>query len=138
MRLSFDSTDIRKIDICDIDCNDTDFRITTDNRTGTIADDLLESIRNVGLLTPPVLFQRSGTPESGKFYSIVCGFRRMAACTRLGWKTIAARVMPADSNGFALTLLSIADNSRTRELNVVEQALAAAKLSGFVSDPTIL
>ena len=138
MRLSVDSTDIRQIDICDIDCNDTDFRITTDNRSRAIPDDLFESIRNVGLLTPPVLFQRPGTPEPGKSFSIVCGFRRIAACIRLGSPTIAARVMPADSNGLALTQLSIADNTSIRELNVVEQALAAAKLSGFVSDSTLL
>ncbi|MEZ4551135.1 MAG: hypothetical protein R2860_12650 [Desulfobacterales bacterium] len=50
---------------------------------------------------------------------------------RLGLPTIAARVMPADSNGLALTQLSIADNTSIRELNAVEQALAAAKLSGL-------
>jgi ParB family chromosome partitioning protein len=138
MRFSSYSTDIRKIDIHDIDRENNTFRITTDYYSRASADDLSASIRNIGLLTPPVLLQKPGGSSSGGSYSIVCGFRRIAACRSLGWQAIDARVVIADSTDPALTLLSIADNTRTRHLNVVEQAIAAAKLSNYFKDPAVL
>ena len=117
------------VDISQIDLDDTTFKITTDEST----DDLVDSIKNVGLISPPILMRKSG----GR-YTIVCGFRRIDACRLLGWKHIEARVIPVCSNDARNLILAIADNTYNRQLNLIEQAVSISKLSKYYEDDTAL
>ncbi len=124
MKTVFDSVDLRYIDL-----SDTTFKITTD----VSADNLIDSIRNVGLISPPTLARKS---DGG--YTVVCGFRRIAACEFLGWRQIDARILQAPENEINRLLLAIADNTHTRPLNVIEQAAAVSKLAAYFADDIAL
>ena len=113
--------------LVDIDTEDLTFRITT----GSDIEDLMLSIQNIGLIQPPVLRANS----SG--YTIVCGFRRIAACRKLGWTRISARVLEKSADRFKTAQLSIADNSLQRSLNLVETSRALKLLEDFGPDPQL-
>ena len=108
----------------DIDTEDLTFRITT--RRGI--EDLLGSIQKTGLIQPPVLI------ENPAGYTIVCGFRRIAACRRLGWTRITARILEKTVDRFKTAQLSIADNALQRSLNLVETSRALKLLDDFGPD----
>ena len=108
----------------DIDTEDLTFRITT--RRGI--EDLLGSIQKTGLIQPPVLI------ENPAGYTIVCGFRRIAACRKLGWARITARILEKTVDPFKSAQLSIADNALQRSLNLVETSRALKLLDDFGPD----
>jgi len=105
-----------------------DFRITTCEDV----DDLLASIQHAGLISPPLLIKQT----SG--YKIVSGFRRVAACRKLGWKEIIARILEPELNHLACLRLAIADNALQRPLNLVEKSRSYAMLSEFYPDDSSL
>jgi ParB family chromosome partitioning protein len=109
------------ISLVDIDFEDPAFRITTRNDI----DDLLGSIQKIGLLQPPVLMANSAG------YMIVCGFRRIAACRKLGWTRITAGILKKTVDRFKTAQLSIADNAFQRSLNLVETSRALKLLDDF-------
>jgi ParB family chromosome partitioning protein len=100
----------RTISTADIDTENLTFRITTADGI----EDLLGSIQKIGLIQPPVLMAN----PSG--YTIVCGFRRISACRRLGWTGLTARVLAKRFDRFRAAQMSIADNALQRSLNLVE------------------
>ncbi len=102
------------VSLKDIDTQDTTYRITTCNQL----EDLLDTIPSLGLLHPPVLIENT----SG--YAVVSGFRRIAACRQLGWKSVSARIHSADQDRFQIAQLAIADNSLQRPLNLIETSRA--------------
>ena len=102
------------VPLADIDENDETHRITTRQQL----KDLQDSIIALGLLHPPMLIEHS----SG--HKIVCGFRRIAACRQLGWKSITARIHSAAANRFDIAQLAIADNAFQRPLNLIETSRA--------------
>jgi ParB family chromosome partitioning protein len=108
----------------DIDTEDLTFRITT--RGGI--EDLLGSIQKTGLIQPPVLI------ENPAGYTIVCGFRRIAACRKLGWTRITARILEKSIDRFKTAQISIADNALQRSLNLVETSRALNLLDDFGPD----
>jgi ParB family chromosome partitioning protein len=108
----------------DIDTEDLTFRITT--RRGI--EDLLGSIQKTGLIQPPVLI------ENPTGYTIVCGFRRIAACRKLGWTRITARILEKTIDRFKTAQFSIADNALQRSLNLVEASRALNLLDDFGPD----
>jgi len=110
----------RTISIFEIDTKDDTCRLSL----RTDPDALVDSIRAVGLINPPVLRQRQDLK-----YQIVCGFRRVLACKALGWHEIKARVLKGSSTEIDCLKLSILDNRSHRQLNVVEQAQGIQKLS---------
>jgi ParB family chromosome partitioning protein len=114
----------RTISAVDIDTEDLTFRVTTRSDI----EDLLGSIQKIGLIQPPVLIANS----SG--YTIVCGFRRIAACRKLGWARITARVFEKNVDRFKTAQLSIADNALQRSLNLVETSRALKLLDDFSPD----
>lgn len=116
------------VDLHHVAEEDNRYRISSEQPV----DNLSESIASVGLITPPILQE-----ESGK-YIIIAGFRRIAACRRLGWSRIDARLLPADADPLDGIRLAIADNAFHRRLNLIEQARAASKLSFFYDDDTVL
>ena len=107
-----------KIDTKDDTCN---LSLRTD------PDALIDSIRAVGLINPPVLRQRQDLK-----YQIVCGFRRVMACKALGWHEIKVRVLLGDLSELDLLKLAIWDNRSHRTLNVIEQAQGIEKLSAHI------
>jgi ParB family chromosome partitioning protein len=114
-----------RIEINQIDLNDITFKITTDIST----DDLIESIKNVGLISPPILRY-----TADKRYIVVSGFRRVGACRSLGWQHIDARVVSETQSDLNPLKLAIADNCLNRQLNVIEQSVSISKLSVFFPD----
>jgi hypothetical protein len=117
------------VGIEEIDANDHAFKITSGRRP----DDLIHSIADVGLISPPILRQ------TGNTMTVVCGFRRIEACRSLGWNHLDARIIKGfDATGLDCLMLAIADNCFNRQLNVIEQAEAVVRLSQFVTDDTAL
>ncbi len=112
------------VSLTEINAKDATFRITTRKQF----EDLLDTIQSLGLLHPPVLIENS----SG--YSIVCGFRRIAACRQLGWKSINARIHKAGADRFEIARLAIADNALQRPLNLVETSRALNLLADTSPD----
>ena len=115
----------RTISTVDIDTEDLTFRITTSSDI----EDLLGSIQKIGLIQPPLLIANSPG------YTIVCGFRRIAACRKLGWTRITARILEKSVDRFKTAQLSIADNALQRSLNLVETSRALELLDDFGPDP---
>jgi ParB family chromosome partitioning protein len=114
------SAPYRTVSLADINLQNDDFRITTREDV----DDLALSIRQISLITPPILIQQT----SG--YEIVSGFRRIAACRQLGWHAIAARILAeSESHHLNCLRLSIAENALQRPLNLIETSRAFHKLS---------
>ena len=108
-----------------IDLQNHEFHITTREDV----DELLPSIRHAGLTTPPLLIEQ--TPG----YTIVSGFRRVAACRKLGWNEIVARILEPDLNHLEYLHFAIADNSLQRPLNLIETSRAFQKLASFGDRP---
>ena len=120
---SDDTVRYHAISMDDIDAGDLTYRITTRSDV----EDLLGSIQKIGLIQPPVLAGGSG-------HAIVCGFRRIAACRKLGWTRITARVLEKTTDRFKIAQLSIADNALQRSLNLVETSRALNLLDDFGPD----
>jgi ParB family chromosome partitioning protein len=100
----------RTILLADIDASDERFRITTRNDL----EDLCASIPMLGLLSPPRML------PSGSRFLIVSGFRRVAACRRLGWDRLTAAVLPCDAALYRCACWAVGDNSTQRPLNRIE------------------
>jgi ParB family chromosome partitioning protein len=115
----------RTVQLSQIDLQNDEFHITTRDDV----DDLLPSIRYAGLTTPPLLIEQT----SG--YTIVSGFRRVAACRKLGWNEVFARILGPEQNHLEYLHLSIADNALQRPLNLIETSRAFQKLASFVDSP---
>lgn len=104
-----------------IDSKDETFRITTE----VDIEGLTDSIHNMGLLNPPFLI------ENMDHYTIVCGFRRIESCRRLGWSHIDARILDSDAKRLECVKLAITDNAFQRPLNLIEKSRSINMLSGF-------
>ena len=116
------------IDMASIDLEDNTFRITTDTRI----EDLILSIKSVGLLNPPILIKKT----SG--FQIISGFRRITACLSLGMAEIPARIVDSDRQKLECVKFAITENSLQRTLNLIEQSRSFYMLSGFYKDNDLL
>lgn len=115
---------LQKVRLSEVDLADNTFRITT----RTDLDKLVLSIQKLGLLHPPVLkYNPTG-------YTIICGFRRIAACLSLGWDKVWARILKKSFNHFELAQLTITDNASQRSLNLLETSRAAKLLTDACTD----
>ena len=112
------------INLASIDLEDNTFRITTDTRI----EDLILSIKSVGLLNPPILIKKT----SG--FQIISGFRRISACLSLGMAEIPARIVDSDRKKLECVKFAITENSLQRTLNLIEQSRSFYMLSGFYKD----
>ena len=104
-----------------IDSKDESFRITTQINI----DHLMDSINHVGVLNFPLLIEKT----SG--YKIVCGFRRIGACRRLGWTDVEVRILDVDTKRLECIKYAITDNSLQRPLNLIEQSRSINMLFDF-------
>jgi len=114
----------QSIDLTSIDLEDYTFRITTDTRI----EDLILSIKSVGLLNPPILIKKT----SG--FQIISGFKRISACLSLGMTEISARIVDSDRKKLECVKFAITENSLQRTLNLIEQSRSLYMLSGFYKD----
>jgi len=112
-----------------VDVTDTTYQISTP----TPAEGLMASIREVGLLSPPLL----RVAGSDKFI-IISGFKRISACRDLGLDAIDARIAGEGVSDLDCCRMAIADNAGNRALNAVEQSAAVLKLSAFFGDDRTL
>ncbi|MBW2367184.1 MAG: hypothetical protein JRH15_04795 [Deltaproteobacteria bacterium] len=69
--------------------------------------------------------------------TIVCGFRRIAACKGLSWSRIPIRALLTDVPDIDCAKLAIADNLSQRSLNIVETSRALAILRRLIPDPKL-
>lgn len=114
---------LKNVELSSIDSGDNTYRITTE----TCFDDLLDSIKDMGVINPPLLFGKSE-------YSIVSGFRRIAACRYLGWPTMQARILDSDTKQLDCIKLAITDNTLQRPLNLIETARSLHMLNCVLND----
>jgi ParB family transcriptional regulator, chromosome partitioning protein len=114
----------KTLNLAQIDSGDGLFRITTRENV----DDLVKSIRDVGLLNTPLLIEK----KTG--YRIVCGFRRVEACRRLGWSHVKVRMLDSNTKRIECVKMAITDNLFQRPLNLIEQSRSIEMLSRFYPD----
>lgn len=113
------------IPIDSIDPEDDAYVITTEG----ILPPLLESIRTVGLINPPLLQKRND-----QRYRIICGRRRILCCQKLGWAELPVRIAPDSFADVDCLTLAISDNRSHRSLNLIEQSRGIVKLSNLLSE----
>ena len=118
------SYSVTVLDLTVIDQEDDTYRITTP----AAVDDLAVSIQHAGLINPPILVKKQDR------YSIVAGFRRIAAMQQLSCRQISARVMPMESSALECIRVAIADNTSQRKLDLLEVSRALALLDACVED----
>jgi len=118
------SAHFQPIALSRINLQDDTFRITT----RADVNDLLESIQYDGLITPPLLIKKNST------LIIVSGFRRIAACQKLDWNEITARILKPDIGALDCLRLAIAENALQRSLNLIETSRCLQKLSLFITN----
>jgi hypothetical protein len=111
----------KEIQISQVDETDDAYRITTSSCT----DDLVHSIRSLGNIHIPILFQKE--PR----FRIVSGFKRIEAFRRLQITEFKALILEPNTSEKICAVLSISDNSFQRALNLIEQSRALNLLSPF-------
>ncbi len=107
-----------------IDFSDDFFRISTNIDTRA----LYESIREAGLIHPPILQEKG----EGAF-RIVSGFGRVDALARTGVALIPARLAGKNAPVQDLALMAVLENTTQRDLDVMEKARAVRLLIGSAS-----
>lgn len=114
----------KTIPLDSINFDDNTYRITTE----TDIDMLSASIRNVGLINPPLLLKKKSD------FTALSGFRRIAACRYLGWQNIKARIMDNSVSKLECVKVAITDNIHQRSLNLIETSRSINMLSCFFED----
>ncbi len=76
--------------------------------------ELSDSLREHGLVQPIVVRPRAGR------YQLIAGQRRLAAARKLGWETVAVRVLEVDDRQMAE--IAIVENLQRRDLDALEKA----------------
>ena len=89
-------------------------------------DELVDSIREVGVLQPIVVRPLAGAEGAGVKYQLIMGERRLRACLQLGLETIPAIVKSAADD----TMLrdALLENLHRANLNPLEEASAYQQL----------
>lgn len=119
--ISYKHTDV---DLSHLDLKDGTYRISTPESI----DSLVDSIRLVGLINPPIIFSRN------KRYVTVSGFQRIIAMQRLSYSRIPTRVLAPDLSHLDRVLIAISDNAFKRELDRLEISRSLALLASGVDN----
>ena len=120
--------DLQPIALSAINSEDKTFCITTNAEIRELA----ASIQQLGLFHPPVVKQHRSE------YITIIGFRRIAACRKIGWSEIPVSVLSSETGSETCVLFAIADNSLQRPLNLLEISRSLFLLSTFIDDPNLL
>ncbi len=94
---------------------------------------LIESIREVGLINPPIVRENS----SGRM-EIVAGYRRIETLKSLGRPEIPCRILHAATSRLECVLLNLYDNLAIRTFNDVEKSMILNRLRRFVPQEELL
>ena len=86
-------------------------------------DELVSSIKQVGLLQPVVVRRANG---GGAGYELIAGERRLRACQQLGWEHIPAVQREADDR--TLLTLALIENLQRDDLSPVDEARGYERL----------
>jgi len=114
----------KKICLSSIDQMDNTFKITTQ----TDVQELLCSIKDLGLINPPLVKKQK------KRFIILSGFRRIAACSHLGFSDIVVRIVDPKATELENVKIAIAENSLQRPLNLLEQSKCCSMLASYYED----
>ena len=92
-----------------------------------------------GLIHPIVVVQRPTPTTFGRLYTLIAGWRRLAAAQRLGWQTILARVEPPcdlDATATRLRLLAMAlrENTERQDLHPEDRRVAVQRLQALYAE----
>ena len=121
--------EFRRVRIDRIDLGDRRYRISSVVDDGALA----RSLAAAGLISPPVLCH-----GNAKNFSLVSGFRRLAALVRLGHDAVPARVLPRTTSPLQCARIAVADNAAQRPLNPMEIARALALLHSVTESDSAL
>ena len=94
---------------------------------------LKQSIKQVGLLNPPVVRKKADAS-----YQIICGFKRIRTLKELGFSSITCSTVPPKTGDRENLLLSLYDNISHRELNSIEKSMAINKLQNHYPEERIV
>lgn len=103
---------------------DSDFNCRGEDITPSEVYDLMESIKNLGLIQP-VLIRPSRKPKYK--YSLFAGFRRYTACKFLKLETIKA-ILHTDITDSDAEIMNLIENTERKNLNMVQEANGVNKL----------
>ena len=112
------------VDLSRIDVEEDTFRITTEQKV----DDLMRSIKHLGLLNLPIILEKETE------YTVISGFRRIEACRRLNWHELKTRVMDSNTERLTCVRYAVTDNTFQRPLNIIEKSKCIMMLSDFYED----
>lgn len=87
-------------------------------------DQLVQSIKNHGLLQPVIVTPSAGS--DGTKYRVIAGERRYRACLKAGLTSIPARVVRGDER--TLSEIALVENLQRRDLTLLETASALKSL----------
>jgi len=105
------------IELEKIDAGENPLRLEGENKG--IAE-LSESIKRIGLINPLVV-----APD-GKYYRLIAGHRRFAACKRAGLEEVAVRITQTDQR--EICEVALAENLFRKDLSPIEMAVAVVAL----------
>ena len=133
--------ELRSIPLHHIDRDPTyQVRQRWDPATDPTLDALARSLDGPeGLLHPLIVVQRPTPTTFGRRYTLLAGWRRLAAAQRLGWSTILARVEPPcdlDAPATRLRLLTMAlrENTERQDLHPEDRRLAVQRLQALYAE----
>jgi hypothetical protein len=90
---------------------------------------LINSIKNVGMINPPLLIR-----DKGGGYSVIAGYRRVLALKALRYeKTPCLLLSESRISPLECLLVSLYDNLATRRFNEVEKGMALSRLTSVLS-----
>jgi ParB family chromosome partitioning protein len=114
----------RKVAMKDIDDSPGPFCMSF----GFDLEPLIQSIRHVGLVNPPIL------KNGSEGLTVIAGYRRIMALKKLEAETAACRIIFEDDDVLPLEclLLNLHDNLGTRNLNDVEKGMVLSRLEAWV------
>jgi len=89
-----------------------------------------------GLIHPLIVVQRPTPTTFGRLYTLITGWRRLAAAQRLGWQTILARVEPpcdldAPATRLRLLAMAVRENTERQDLHPEDRRLAVQRLQAL-------
>jgi ParB family transcriptional regulator, chromosome partitioning protein len=118
------ATKLATLPLRTIDIEDRTFQVSSERNTA----DLAKSIALMGLIHLPRVI---GVADG---WRIVCGFRRIAACSALKWNAVQVWCLPQQTTALTCACLAIADNALQRSLTLPEQIRASRLLLDHFGD----
>jgi ParB family chromosome partitioning protein len=119
----------KKIYLKTIDHKDKTFLLSY----GYDLNPLKQSIKQVGVLNPPLLRKKSNAT-----YQIICGYKRIHALRELGFSSSTCTIVPSKTSDKKSLLLSLYDNTYHREFNPIEKSMIINKLLNYYSEEKIV